>query len=206
MPRFLVIFCFWAIATCHATGSAREVGPLTPPTASQGQVQIAVMQPFGQSFTATSATITSIALQFVNMNMDFEMAQDLFVDLRLYDGADFSAPLLATSRVNVDSIIGSTRSLEGPVYFPLGNVAASVGSIYSFEVQTATARYGVYWPGTDTYDGGSAIFFGAPIDADLHFAVMGAVPEPIAASLLLVGVPVLATVIRRRRRGRNELN
>lgn len=205
MPRFLIIFCFWVIATGHSTGFARETGPLTPPTSDQGQVQIAVMQPFGQSFTASSATITSIALQLVNMNMDFEMAQDLFVDLRLYDGGDFSSPLLATSRVNVDSIIGSTRSSEGPVYFPLGNVVTRVGSIYSFEVRTATARYGVYWPGTDNYDGGSAIFFGAPISADLHFAVMGAVPEPTAASLLLLGVPVLVTAIRRRRRASNEV-
>jgi hypothetical protein len=205
MKRLLVAFCLWAIAICRATASTGEIGQLTPPTGSLGQVQIAVMQPFGQSFTATSATITSIALQFVNMNMDFDMSRDLFVELRLFGGADFSAPLLATSRVNVDSVIGSNLSMEGPVYFPFGNVPVTVGSVYSFEVQTATARYGVYWPGMDNYDGGSAIFFGAPIDADLNFAVVGAVPEPVAASLLLVGLPVLATAICRHQRRRKEV-
>lgn len=165
-------------------------GPLTPPYASMGQVQIAVMEPFGQSFLATTSTVSSIGLYMLNMNMDFDMSKDLFVDLSLYGGPDFSSPAMATTRVNVDAVIGANLAAEGPVYFPLGSVPVQSGSVYTFEVRVATARYGVYWPGMDTYDGGSAIFFGTPIDADLHFAVMGTVPEMPIGSLLLAGVPL----------------
>jgi hypothetical protein len=84
------------------------------------------------------------------------------------------------------------------VYFPLQNVPMTVGALYSFELQAATARYGVYWPSMENYDGGNAIFFGAPIDADLHFAVLGAVPEPFAGALLLAGVPLLLLMTRQR--------
>lgn len=183
----------------HPTAWSMATGPLAPPQYALGQVQIATMQPFGQSFTATSSTITSIGLLFLNMNMDVDMSRDHFVDLTLYDGADFSAPVLASSRVNVDSVIGTSQFATGPVYFSVGSVPVAVGTTYSFELKAATARFGVYWPGRESYDGGNALFFGAPIDADLHFAVMSAVPEPMAATLLVAGCMLLVAAVRRQR-------
>lgn len=165
-----------------------------------GQIQVAAVQPLGQSFTATLPSVGAIWLRVINMNMDFQLAQDKTLTLELHAGGSLAGTVLGTSTVDVDALIGSLRGDEGLVEFGFGHVPVLSGQTYSFEVKAATTRFGVNWLSEGHYGGGQALLQGTGSAADLYFSVAAAVPEPAAYELLLLGLGlmVVAPVLRRR--------
>jgi hypothetical protein len=192
------------IGITSSFATAAQVIEFLPTDSNTAQIQILAMAPLGQSFTAIAQHASSITLRFVNLNMDYLLAQDRFITLTFYSGENFSFPALQSFAVDVDAILGRNRGAEGDVTFQLGNLPTLVGNRYSFQLQASTTRYGVGWSGDGGYAGGNAIQFDNPTGADLHFNLASNVPEPSGGALMLLGL--LPIVYGARTRARSLIN
>ena len=193
----LALFGCTVMATAVQAGSVAIAPP--PMGTGSGVTGIAVQHPIGQSFTANGDILHTVDLQLLNLNMSFELSQDHFVTLDLYDGFGFGGQQLASKTVDVDELLGQLVNSQAEVPFALGAVPVTRGQIYSFQLRAATARFGSVWFAGNPYTGGQAILQGQAFsDPDLYFGI-SAVPEPGNWALLAAGLAVFHRLLGHRR-------
>lgn len=186
-----------ALLSSTAWGAGPVLVPLPLLEADQSEVQIAAAARFGQSFTPTASSIGTIWLRARNMNLGFPLDQDKWLTLNLHAGDSLGGPVLASSTIDVEAVIGRALGSAGLIEFSFGAVPVLSGQTYSFEVKAASERFGVNWQHNDWYAGGHAIALGGPVElSDLYFSIAAPVPEPSAGQFLLLGLGLLAGLQR----------
>lgn len=160
-----------------------------------GGSPIQSLQPMGQSFTPSLATVGFVQLQF----SDGAPANSTgaFVYVNLLDNSITGNVIAASSPVFLrDSFFGTTN-----FFFP-ANIPVTPGIAYYFQpvLQSGEPSFTVL---SDhySYAGGAAFFLGQPDPGgkDFWFREGVAVPEPATSALLVSGV--LAVWLARNRRG-----
>lgn len=188
------------VSSCTLVTSLAFAAPvrIAPPSlnAGAGVTGIAVQHPMGQSFRANGDSIYNIELLLTNLNMSFDLSQDYYVTVDIFEGIGFDGAHLATKRVNVDQILGGLVGTQSTVNYEFNGVPVLAGQIYSFQISAATARFGSVWFSGDRYMDGQAILRGEHFaDPDLYFAI-GTIPEPSPYLLLIAGLSLVATKTR----------
>lgn len=170
----------------------------------------------GQSFTAIDSLLTSFGFQWKTFNATHANPAYTFT---LREGAGLTGNVIATTSFTVPTTTSATVPTWVDFALTGGNV--TVGGIYTAVITGANTRNGlVMGPNInlntgqevsgDAYTGGRAYFTQAVYpncaitgNCDLNFRVTGtteagAVPEPAAWALMLLGFGAVGAVVRRR--------
>ena len=170
---------------------------------------ISVFNPsIGQSFTAEDTELASIAFSFRDFNPG---SGDTTLEMRLYEDEGFGGALLDSKFFSL------TPGFDGFFDVDFSGNHLVVGSKYTAQVLDNNARWGIYVnqhafppsggpiPGRIDYVGGHKIDSDGSINLikDLRFRIStpSTVPEPITATLGLMGLGVLGIATRRRAAG-----
>lgn len=202
MAAALAVSTFVALPATAAT--------VVSPTGARGLV-ISTYATVGQSFTMVGTTLDSFGFQLQTANGG--SANDpLNFTLRAGDG--LTGAILAQRTITAP--LGATRANFWQD-FSLSGLTLSDGAVYTALLTAGSNRLALlYGPaitanGVDGYAGGRLIAgvaqtgycTGAPCDANFRFTssgpVAGAVPEPAAWALMLLGFATVGTALRRRR-------
>lgn len=190
------------------------------PTGARGP-QLMYFGPLGQSFTAIDSTLTSFGFQFETFNAGSANAPITF---SLVDGAGLGGASLYSTSFTLPTDLPART---GVFYdFAVPDLAVAIGEVYTAILSTTSNRvglalgpeYNIYTGaalGGDAYAGGQAYFTTKPYpnctndassNCDLNFRVTGtralaaAVPEPAAWAMMVVGVGMAGSALRRRPR------
>lgn len=159
---------------------------------------------FGQSFLATE--------DYVNIGFYFEEwygpgtrtafpdGTDFTIGFSLYEGEGFSGPLL--------------KSFEAPdpgvgfadfYYFDLSDIDFNNGTSYTARIYSDEGMWGIdynrnyNYASEDFYTGGTRYRSGNAVNGDMRFR-LNSVPEPVPLGLLILGLPCIFAIARRRAR------
>lgn len=219
MRRFMFQSCaaltaLFATASLAAPAMAAEVIDVNVDAANR-MVTVSAFDPLGQSFTAISDTLTSIAFELSTLNPN---SSNSAISLRIFAGEVLSGSSLFSTTFVLPNTITSRNTSEF-VVISLPDIAVMNGSLYTAVLNSTSNRAALVTgpafinnrvQGGDAYTGGrlltnsSSIYSnckGSSNNCDANFRVTGelvasAIPEPSTWGMVLLGFGFIGGAMR----------